>query len=47
MDINKLQKQKNITIFLTTHYLEEAEICDQVAIIDHGRIVAHDTPYNL
>ncbi|HJX64640.1 MAG TPA: ATP-binding cassette domain-containing protein, partial [Polyangia bacterium] len=38
--INKLQKQKNITIFLTTHYLEEAEICDQVAIIDHGRIVA-------
>ena len=45
--INKLQKQKNITIFLTTHYLEEAEICDQVAIIDHGKIVAHDTPYNL
>jgi ABC-2 type transport system ATP-binding protein len=45
--ISKLQKQKNITIFLTTHYLEEAEICDQVAIIDHGKIVAHDTPYNL
>src|ERR1700690_176196 len=45
--IGKLQKQKNITIFLTTHYLEEAEICDQVAIIDHGKIVAHDTPYNL
>ena len=45
--IKKLQKQKNITIFLTTHYLEEAEICDQVAIIDHGKIVAHDTPYNL
>ena len=45
--IHELQKRKNITIFLTTHYLEEAEICDQVAIIDHGRIVAHDTPYNL
>jgi ABC-2 type transport system ATP-binding protein len=45
--IRKLQKQKNITIFLTTHYLEEAEICDSVAIIDHGKIVAHDTPYNL
>jgi ABC-2 type transport system ATP-binding protein len=45
--IRQLQKRKNITIFLTTHYLEEAEICDQVAIIDHGRIVAHDTPYNL
>jgi ABC-2 type transport system ATP-binding protein len=45
--IHELQKRKNITIFLTTHYLEEAEICDQVAIIDHGKIVAHDTPYNL
>jgi ABC-2 type transport system ATP-binding protein len=45
--VHKLQKQKNITIFLTTHYLEEAEICDQMAIIDHGKIVAHDTPYNL
>jgi len=45
--INKLQKQKNITIFLTTHYMDEAEICDKVAIIDHGKIVAHDTPYNL
>jgi ABC-2 type transport system ATP-binding protein len=45
--IHKLQKQKNITIFLTTHYMDEAEICDKVAIIDHGKIVAHDTPYNL
>ena len=45
--IHELQKRKNITIFLTTHYLEEAEICDQMAIIDHGKIVAHDTPYNL
>jgi ABC-2 type transport system ATP-binding protein len=45
--IHKLQKQKNITIFLTTHYMEEAEICNKVAIIDHGKIVAHDTPNNL
>jgi ABC-2 type transport system ATP-binding protein len=45
--INRLQKQKNITIFLTTHYMDEAEICSKVAIIDHGKIVAHDTPYNL
>lgn len=43
----KLQKQKNITIFLTTHYMDEAEICSKVAIIDHGKIVAFDTPYNL
>ena len=45
--IQAIQKQKGITIFLTTHYLEEAEICDSVAIIDHGKIVAHDTPYEL
>ncbi|MDD7795324.1 ABC transporter ATP-binding protein [Clostridium sp. 'White wine YQ'] len=45
--IYKLQKQKNITIFLTTHYMDEAEICDKVAIMDHGRIVAFDTPSNL
>ena len=45
--ILKLQKQEHITIFLTTHYMDEAEICNTVAIIDHGKIVAHDTPYNL
>ncbi|MFV0496781.1 MAG: ATP-binding cassette domain-containing protein [Candidatus Fimivivens sp.] len=45
--IIKLQKEKNITIFLTTHYMEEAEICDKIAIIDGGVIVAHDTPYAL
>lgn len=45
--IIKLQKERNITIFLTTHYMEEAEICDKIAIIDGGRIVAHDTPYAL
>ncbi|WP_026881123.1 daunorubicin resistance protein DrrA family ABC transporter ATP-binding protein [Clostridium akagii] len=45
--IYKLQKQKNITIFLTTHYMDEAEACDKVVIMDHGKIVACDTPYNL
>ncbi len=45
--IKKLQKERNITIFLTTHYMEEAEICNKIAIIDGGKIVAHDTPYNL
>jgi ABC-2 type transport system ATP-binding protein len=45
--IVKLQKEKNITIFLTTHYMDEAEICDKVAIIDHGKIIAHDTPFEL
>jgi ABC-2 type transport system ATP-binding protein len=45
--IRKLQKERNITIFLTTHYMEEAEICNKVAIMDGGVIVAHDTPYAL
>src|SRR5690606_4172749 len=42
--ITELKQHEDITIFLTTHYLEEAEYCDRIAIIDHGRIVALDTP---
>ncbi|HEY8497802.1 MAG TPA: ATP-binding cassette domain-containing protein [Limnochordales bacterium] len=42
-----LRRQEGLTLFLTTHYMEEAEICDRIAIIDHGRIVALDTPDNL
>lgn len=45
--IYKLQKQKNITIFLTTHYMDEAEISSNVAIIDHGKIAAFDSPAGL
>ncbi|MCL2368425.1 MAG: ATP-binding cassette domain-containing protein [Oscillospiraceae bacterium] len=45
--IVKLQKEKNITMFLTTHYMDEAEICNQVAIIDGGKIVANDRPFEL
>jgi ABC-2 type transport system ATP-binding protein len=36
-----------MTVFMTTHYMDEAEICDKVAIIDHGKIVAFDTPSHL
>jgi ABC-2 type transport system ATP-binding protein len=42
--INQLKQREDITIFLTTHYMDEAEHCDRIAIIDHGRIVAIDTP---
>lgn len=45
--IQKMQKQKNMTIFLTTHYMDEAEVCSKIVIMDHGKIVAHDTPENL
>ena len=45
--INDLKKREDITIFLTTHYMDEAENCDRIAIIDHGKIVAIDTPQAL
>jgi ABC-2 type transport system ATP-binding protein len=42
--IDELRKQEEITIFLTTHYMDEAENCDRIAIMDEGRLVALDTP---
>jgi ABC-2 type transport system ATP-binding protein len=42
--IRELKQREDITIFLTTHYMDEAENCDRIAIIDHGKIVAIDTP---
>ncbi len=43
----RLRDQQNVTVCLTTHLMEEAARCDRVAIIDHGRIVALDTPGKL
>ena len=41
-------KKRGKTVFMTTHYMDEAErLCDRVAIIDHGRIIALDTPKEL
>ncbi|MDQ2714966.1 MAG: ATP-binding cassette domain-containing protein [Chloroflexota bacterium] len=40
----RLRESTGLTIFMTTHYMEEAEYCDRIAIIDHGHIVALDTP---
>jgi ABC-2 type transport system ATP-binding protein len=45
--ITGLKQREDITIFLTTHYMDEAENCDRIAIIDGGTIVAIDTPENL
>lgn len=45
--IAELKKREEITIFLTTHYMEEAEHCDRIAIIDHGNIITLDTPEEL
>ncbi len=45
--IDKIRKEKQMTIFLTTHYMEEIVNADKVAIIDNGRIIAQDTPMSL
>lgn len=45
--LGKLQKERQFTIFLTTQYLEEAEICNRISIIDKGTILVTDTPANL
>lgn len=39
--------EKGITVFVTTHYMDEAEYCDRISIMDKGKIVALDTPANL
>jgi ABC-2 type transport system ATP-binding protein len=40
----ELRRREGLTIFLTTHYMDEAENCDRIAIIDRGEIVALDRP---
>lgn len=42
-----LRKREDITMFMTTHYMDEAEYCDRIAVMDHGKIIALDTPANL
>ena len=47
-DLVREIQRRGATVFLTTHFMEEAErLCDRVAILDHGRIIALDTPMNL
>jgi ABC-2 type transport system ATP-binding protein len=43
----RLHENQEITVFVTTHYMEEAENCDRIAIINHGEIVALGTPEEL
>lgn len=45
--IVRLKETTGITIFMTTHYMEEAEFCDRIAIMDHARVVALDSPDGL
>jgi len=43
----RLREQERLTLFLTTHYMEETERCNRIAIIDHGKIIALDSPSGL
>jgi ABC-2 type transport system ATP-binding protein len=45
--LRQLRQAEGITIFMTTHYMDEAEVCDRIAIIDMGRIAAIGTPDEL
>ncbi|MGI8414111.1 MAG: ATP-binding cassette domain-containing protein [Solirubrobacteraceae bacterium] len=45
--IRELKEREEITIFMTTHYMDETEWCDRIAIMDHGQIVALDSPETL
>ncbi len=45
--IDGLRREKGMTVFLTTHYMEEAADADHVIILDHGRIAASGTPFSL
>jgi ABC-2 type transport system ATP-binding protein len=45
--IHLLRKQQAMTVFMTTHYMDEAEHCDRIGIIDHARLIALDTPQQL
>ena len=45
--VHRLRTEKDLTVIVTTHYIEEVENCDRVCIIDGGRILANDTPASL
>ena len=46
--LNKLKSTRNLTMLLTTHYMEEADkLCDRIAIVDHGKLMALGTPVEL
>lgn len=45
--IVELHQQHGVTVFMTTHYMEEAEVCDRIAIIDAGKIITIGTPDEL
>jgi ABC-2 type transport system ATP-binding protein len=46
--LRQLKERRDLTVFLTTHYMDEADkLCDRIAIVDHGKLVALDSPIKL
>jgi len=45
--LDRLRRERNLTVLTTTHYIEEVETADQVCVIDHGSIIAQGTPGEL
>lgn len=45
--VEKLRKEEKMTVFLTTHYMEEAASADKIIILDHGKIISSGTPFEL
>jgi ABC-2 type transport system ATP-binding protein len=46
--ITSIKQKRNLTVLVTTHYMDEADrLCDRIAIVDHGKLVALDTPHAL
>ena len=46
--IQRVQLQRNLTVLITTHYMDEADkLCDRIAIVDHGKLMALDSPMRL
>jgi ABC-2 type transport system ATP-binding protein len=46
--LRQLKQKRDLTVFLTTHYMDEADkLCDRIAIVDHGKLVALDSPMKL
>ncbi|MCY4460158.1 MAG: ABC transporter ATP-binding protein [Albidovulum sp.] len=42
--VRRLRDERKITVLVTTHYIDEVEGCDRVCVVDHGKVLALDTP---
>ncbi|MDZ7799295.1 MAG: ABC transporter ATP-binding protein [Trueperaceae bacterium] len=45
--LQRLRRERDLTVLVTTHYIDEVEVCDRICIVDHGEVLALDTPERL